>query len=382
MKPRLLVIGAGPMGLEAALRGKGRGWEVTVLEKGVVGENMRRWGHIQLFTPVSMNVSAFARSFLPPLEEGAFLTGTQHREQVLLPLARQLNILEQTRVIGVCRRKMLKTELVAHPLRAKRPFELLVEQGGKEVMLVADGIVDASGVFDNPRALGRGGLPVPGERKSTLDIFRHPPDFTASDWQSRLKDGVALIGNGHSAATAIVALSKLAKEDSRISWLVPDDRARPVDEVPEDPLPYRESLVKEANNLASKPPPWLKVIRRAAIFSLEHGLAVQSRAGIEGIDCKSIISLVGYQPDNSILNETAVDLDPAFSGGLGLGVALASVKSCLDKVVVTRDDLSTVEPDLYLAGHRAYGRRNTFLMQTGAELIETIFSGWELKRKD
>ena len=40
---RLAIIGAGPIGLEAALLGRERGFEVTVLEKGRVGESLRRF---------------------------------------------------------------------------------------------------------------------------------------------------------------------------------------------------------------------------------------------------------------------------------------------------------------------------------------------------
>ena len=39
---RVVVIGAGPIGLEAALEAAARGHDVTVLEKDAVGANLRR----------------------------------------------------------------------------------------------------------------------------------------------------------------------------------------------------------------------------------------------------------------------------------------------------------------------------------------------------
>ena len=58
------------------------------------------------------------------------------------------------------------------------------------------------------------------------------------------------------------------------------------------------------------------------------------------------------------------------------------MKSCLDTVHVTAADLQSGEPDLVLVGHRAYGRRNTFLLQSGIQQIEILFSGWDLKHRE
>src|SRR4051812_29267193 len=56
LKPRIAILGAGPIGLEAALAAAERGWEFTVYEMGdAVGANVRDWGHVRLFTPWEMN---------------------------------------------------------------------------------------------------------------------------------------------------------------------------------------------------------------------------------------------------------------------------------------------------------------------------------------
>ena len=86
---RLVVIGAGPMGLEAALGAEERGFDVTVLEKGRIGESLRRWGGTRFFSPLGMNVSPRAKqrleARLPP--EDAILTGFEMVARVLEPLA-------------------------------------------------------------------------------------------------------------------------------------------------------------------------------------------------------------------------------------------------------------------------------------------------------
>lgn len=56
--PRIAILGAGPIGLEAALAAAQRGWEFTVYEADAApAAHVRRWGHVRTFTPWSLNVS-------------------------------------------------------------------------------------------------------------------------------------------------------------------------------------------------------------------------------------------------------------------------------------------------------------------------------------
>src|SRR4051812_18138382 len=90
---RVIVIGAGPMGIEAAILCAARGFDVTVLEQGEVGDSLRRWGATRCFSPLAMNASARARALLaaaapaPPPPEDALLTGPEVADRVLVPLA-------------------------------------------------------------------------------------------------------------------------------------------------------------------------------------------------------------------------------------------------------------------------------------------------------
>ena len=66
---RVAVIGAGPVGLEAALALSSGSplIRVTVIESGeVAGAAIRaRWGHVPLFSPWKLNQSAAARKVVP-----------------------------------------------------------------------------------------------------------------------------------------------------------------------------------------------------------------------------------------------------------------------------------------------------------------------------
>src|SRR5690242_19828211 len=91
---RVAVIGAGSIGIEAALYAKACGFAVAVYDRGPVGEHMRRWGHIRMFTPFGMSCTPLglaevrrekAGRSLPA--EGDPITGRQFVDSYLTPLA-------------------------------------------------------------------------------------------------------------------------------------------------------------------------------------------------------------------------------------------------------------------------------------------------------
>ena len=94
MHTRLAIIGAGPVGLAAAAHAAERGIETIVLEQGeMVGDNVRRWGHVKLFSAWEHNIDRAAERLLGTIgwnspEAKQYPTGTELCEQYLEPLAR------------------------------------------------------------------------------------------------------------------------------------------------------------------------------------------------------------------------------------------------------------------------------------------------------
>jgi cation diffusion facilitator CzcD-associated flavoprotein CzcO len=373
---RLAVIGAGPVGLEAALRGVDRGYEVTVLEAGRVGESLRRWGPTRFFSPFGMNASPRLRRELadPPPEE-ALLTGPQMAEQVLEPVAQRLGDRVRTghRVVAVGRARLTRRDLPGHPLRGERPFRLLLEASGSEVELEAEVVLDASGVYDVPAAMGAGGVPAPGERGLGARFIRHLGELHARLPGLSGRE-VLLVGHGHSAATALAAMAGLA-EPPRVTWAVRTPNRRPCVEVADDPLPERRRIVEAANALAAAPPAWLRVERRTHVASVADGdgtFQVTLTAGPGG-RYDAVVSLTGYRPDLSPFSELALDIAPSTEGAAGLSRALARVTDCLSVPAVRPDDLRSGEPGFFLVGAKSYGRRPTFLLQSGLAQLDTVF---------
>ena len=174
MPLRIAVLGGGPVGLEAALYAATLGHDVTLLEKGRVGENLARWGHVSLFSPWRMNHTPLGRRALemvgtsewPAPEE--FLSGIEHLRRYLLPLAGSPllrgHIQAEHRVTDVGREGLLKGEKIADASRLGYPFRILAQTPSGEEVFLADRVLDTTGTYGRPNRLGSGGIPAPGER--------------------------------------------------------------------------------------------------------------------------------------------------------------------------------------------------------------------------
>ncbi len=366
------------MGLEAALAGLERGFDVTVLEKDQVGASLRRWGGTRLFSPLGMNVSDRVRNLLgpslPPAD--ALLTGPEMVERVLEPLARSRPLAGRVRtghrVVAVGRARMTRAELAGHPLRAERPFRLLVETAEGERTLEAETVLDASGVYDTPAAVGTGGVPAPGERACASRLIR---DLGAlADQLSQLAGRrVLLIGHGHSAASAIAVLERLTPAPA-VTWAVRSPNRRPCVEVAGDPLPERQNVASHANGLATEPLGFLTVERRAEVEAIEArngGFAVRFSGNRSG-EYDAIVGLTGYRPDLSFLSELALEISPATEGPARLARAVGGAMDCLTPSRVREEDLLSGEPGFHFVGIKSYGRLPTFLLKTGLEHLETV----------
>jgi thioredoxin reductase len=376
---KVVVIGAGPTGLVAAVAAAQRGLDVTVLEQGEPGDALRCWGATRLFTPLGMNLPPSVRALLdadgvrlPP--EDALITGPEMADRVLAPLAR-LPLLDRGArvrsrhcVLAVGRARLLRHELVGHPLRFERPFNLLVETPDGEQTLQADRVLDASGVYGQPCWAGAGGLPARGERALGDRIVRDLGTLHARRASLGGKR-LLLVGHGHSAANAVALLDEIARaaRGTHVTWAVRSANARPCQEVCSDPLPERQAVAANANALASAPPAHLTVQRRASIERLVlDGEAVRvTLTGDRSVTVDEVVALTGYRPDLAMLSELALDLSPVTEGAGRLARAIANVTDCLSVPKVSDEDLASGEPGFHLIGAKSYGRSRTFLLSTG-----------------
>src|SRR6266571_2497283 len=167
----VVVIGAGPVGLAAAAHLLARGETPLVLEAGdAVGASIRQWHHVRFFSPWKYTVDAASVALLEPTgwtmpDPESAPTGRDIVERYLEPLAALPQIAPllrlRTRVTAITRRAHDKMKTAG---REEAPFVLRVEcADGRQELLLARAVIDASGTWGLPNPLGADGLPALGE---------------------------------------------------------------------------------------------------------------------------------------------------------------------------------------------------------------------------
>ncbi|HEX6389766.1 MAG TPA: NAD(P)-binding protein [Solirubrobacteraceae bacterium] len=393
---RIAILGAGPIGLEAALAAASRGDDFTVFEAAPhVGGNVRRWGHVRTFTPWSMNVSPRMRAALPVAPDGPSLpTGAQLAADLLEPIAALPRLRDRircgTRVLAVGREGLLKHEAIGDGRRAARPFRLLVRApDGSEAIVHADVVIDATGTYANPNRLGDGGIDAVNERAFEDRIERFLPAFDgdgdaergrgrASNWAGRT---ILLTGAGHSAQTAAAQLAELARSapGTQVIWAVRDP-APDWGAVAADPLPERAALAACAARLQAGASAAVSV-KPGSVTEALHArgarIAVTLRnGGAEEIEVDRILALNGGVGDHALYRQLQVHECYATTGPMNLAAALLGDTNggdCLTVAAHGPETLRTPEPGFFILGAKSYGRNNSFLMRTGWEQVGEVF---------
>ncbi len=367
--PRVAVLGAGPVGLEAALYAKAAGLPVVVFEQGNAAAHVERWGFVRMFTPFGMNATPLGRQALLRDSPGRDLpadadplTGREFRDAYLAPLAESSALRDsvrlQTRVVMVGRSGWRKTD-PADPKKPLPPFRLLVRDAkGHEHFEAADVVLDCTGTFGRPNWVGDGGLPAAGELSARQHMTYWPEDVLGTRRGIYAGKSVVLVGGGYSAATTICDLATLAESDQAtwVIWLTQAPRGQqPLPRSPTDPLKDRDRLAARANQLAARCDGNLEYHAQVQIDELasagqDQGFRVSARVGGKPMvwEVDRVIANVGYRPDLSVCSELRV-AEPA-------------------------GRIETDEPGYYVLGSKAKGRDSNFLLRDGHEQVKKAFA--------
>ncbi|GAC1491858.1 MAG: FAD-dependent oxidoreductase [Solirubrobacteraceae bacterium] len=379
------IIGAGPIGLEAALAAAEHGHSFTVFESApVVGGHLRRWGHVRTFTPWSMNVSPRMRAALPAAPDGATLPlGSELADRLLAPLA-ELPALRQsvrcsTRVLAVAREGLLKHEQIGSAERGRHAFRLLIETpDGRESIARADVVIDASGSFGNANRLGDGGIDAVGERALDSRIDRYLPDLDtdAAGWAGRT---VLLTGAGHSAQTAARAFAAFTRRapGTRVLWAVRSP-APDWGVVDNDPLPERAALNATARELAGGACDAVELRAGRVTEALApHGAQIAvtlSNGAVEEVLVDRILALNGSVGDAALYRQLQVHECYATLGPMRLAATLLDAGGdCLTQEPAGPEALLNPEPGFFILGAKSYGRSSNFLLRVGWQQVDDVF---------
>ncbi len=428
----IAILGGGPIGLEAALYARYLGYDVHLYEREQVGRHLRQAGHVRLFTPFGMNASPLGLSALSaqdpawsPPSGNALLTAAEFVNAYLVPLA-QSDLLadcvhEQSEVLFVGKETFRKTQRLASEQRADERFRLLVRDAeGDEQLVLADAVIDATGVLGNPAWLGAGGIPAAGERrlrkaalkqKASERAWEHGlPDILGSARKLYAGKTVLVVGGGHSAATNVLALVQLAEQEGegRVVWVTPDRdlpewsddehetddeaaedeamdlsrkllaNAEPVRRIANDPLPERDRLAAAANaaihQACVEHRPGSAISRVKVERDKVSVRLVNLDGSKEDLEVDRVLANVGYRPDRGLYRELQV-AECAVSEGLTNAAASLEAKTEPDAPAAQPGPqrLLTGEPHFYILGAKSYGRRSGFLIADGLEQIRDLF---------
>ncbi len=393
--PRLAVLGAGPVGLEAALYARRLGLPVTVYERGRVGEAVQQWGHVRLFTPFGMNSTPLGRAAIqaenPKHAFPAPGDGTTGREYVaayLQPLARSAALANcvrtETQVVAVGRRGLLKDQGAGDARRAQQPFRLLLrEPKGRERVEEADVVLDCTGTYGQPRWLGDGGIPAAGE--SAAQVARGLEDVLGDRKSVYAGKTVLVVGGGYSAATTVCNLAALAEShpETWVIWLARGPSSQPIRRIAGDPLRERDRLAVRANNLATRTDANVEFHAQTVVDAVEalggdHGFRVTARCAGKARtwEVDRVIANVGYSPDTNLYRELHTGECHVSLGPVGVAAALHKHAGAdgLGIPAVGANALRTPEPNFYVLGAKSYGRNANFLLRAGFEQVRDVFT--------
>ena len=382
------VLGAGPVGLAAVAKLVERKVPFFVLEAGDrVGANLLDYGHVRLFSPWQFNVDHSIARLLEP-------TGWKHPDMDELPLAGEVveRVLQpfaelpevaaalqlRTKVVSVSREGFDKVKSKG---RETAPFVIRAVRDGKVVELKAQAIIDSTGTWNTPNPIGASGLPAIGEREVASHIFYGIPDVLGAQRSRYEGKKVLVVGAGHSAANALLALADLAKKSpsTKLVWSVRTPvLTRVFGGGSADALPARGALGSSLRRLRDTGALEFNAGLRITEITQEGGkllVAGVDRNGepkhIDSVD--EIVCATGQRPDLSLTSELRVKLDPWLESTEALGPLIdPNEHSCGTVRPHGHRELAHPEPGLYTVGVKSYGRAPTFLMATGFEQVRSV----------
>lgn len=368
---RIAVIGGGPIGLEAAAEAIGRGHEVVVYEADRVGASVRQWGHVPLFTPWHMAVTArgLATAAVELDDTDAMPTGAEFVERYLEPLAAQLDVREHTRVLDVGRTHRRKGHDLGSDVRASEPFRIIVQTPDGTDVEHADAVLDCTGVFGHPAPAGAGGMAAPGEAAA---VRAGRVRFGPAPVGDLAGQRVLLVGAGASAVTVLGDLLALDPTPD-VHWVTPHEQVPGFTSPDDDVLPARAAL----HRLGKEAPGHPRVSHHPGslvdrMFHDPQSVHVTLTDGTR-IEVDQVVACTGFRPDHSLARELQFHVCWGTEGPMKLAAALLAGSGaggdCLDQPVQGADTLRAPEPRFMVLGNKSYGRRSDFLLKVGHKQV-------------
>ncbi|MFH9264871.1 NAD(P)-binding domain-containing protein [Streptomyces sp. NPDC017546] len=383
----VVVIGAGPTGLAAAVHLIDRGIEPLVLEAGpTAAAAVRAWSHVRLFSTWGEVVDPAAEKLLAPTgwtrpDPASYPSGGDWAERYLQPLADALGdrVRLGARVTGVSRAGRDRT---VDADRDQQPFAVhIAHADGHEERIFARAVIDASGTWSTPSPAGASGLPALGEKAAADRIAYRVPDLKDPAVRARYAGRrTAVIGSGASAFTALASLADLAVSDdgtgTKAAWVLRRGiSGSTFGGGDADQLPARGALGLAAK--AAVDDGYADAVTGFRTEAIERDadgrlvLVGEDGRRLDPVD--EVIVLTGLRPDLGFLDELRLGLDERLQAPTELAPLIdPNQHSCGTVYPHGHRELSHPEKGVYLVGMKSYGRAPTFLAMTGYEQVRSL----------
>ncbi len=358
------VIGAGPIGLAAAARLAASQTPFVLLEAGPrAAASVAAWSHVRMFSPWSEVVDEIAAAALrdsgwiePDRKE--LPTGGELVARYLQPLAElpQLapRIRYDARVVSVS--------------RSPQGFDLELATGE---VVNASLVLDCSGTFATP-------VPPPAGARELADrVGGAVPDVLGADRERFADRHTAVVGAGHSAAQALLALVALraAHPSTRATWVLRRADAARLKPDGDDAVSARVALERRLE--AAVDAADIDVVRGFAIGSMRadgDGVAMVAADGGELVADRVVLA-TGFAPDLRMLDALALDLDPVLECPRLLAPIIdPTIHTCGTVARHGAEVLRHPEPGLWVLGMKSYGRAPSFLLSTGYGQLDSVLA--------
>ena len=282
----LIIVGAGPSGLSAAIAAKEHGLDYQVVEQGALVNSIYQFPPQMVFftTPELLEIGGLP--FVSPYEKPTRAEALRYYRRVVDTF--DLQIAFEEKVLSVSRETDDGAELFAVETRSMRMAPSTgsgrAERGEHRRVRHGRFVALAIGYYDHPNVLN-----VPGEDLPNVHHYYGDP-------HPYYRQRVVIVGGGNSAAEAALDLFRAGAHVTLVHrwpqlkstikyWVKPDI----------------ENRIKEGS-VAARFNTCVTEIRPTAVV-------VRGAAGLEELPADAVFLLTGYHPDWELLAAAGVALD-------------------------------------------------------------------------
>jgi thioredoxin reductase (NADPH) len=266
---QVIIVGAGPCGLSAALELQNAGIDPLVIEKQSVVHSIYLYPtYMQFFsTPELLEIGGVP--FNTPNEKPTRAEALHYYRTVAMRRGVRIRPYEQVTAISKLDERFRLSSL---------------DRAGRSGSYESRHVILATGYFDHPNMIG-----IPGEHLSKVShFFREAHPYTGMK--------VAIIGGNNSAVDAAMELVRVGAE---VTVVYRGEAMSP--SVKPWVRPLFDSLVNKGR---------IRMLFRSRVVRIDETfITIQREEGTETVDNDFVLALTGFRPDREFLKSTGIRME-------------------------------------------------------------------------